>query len=52
MITKLYDKIKKIIYENYKFILGFFILFLAINIELPYYINSPGRIIDISKRLK
>lgn len=52
MITKLYDKIKKIIYENYKFILGFFILFLAINIELPYYINSPGGIIDISKKIK
>lgn len=52
MITKLYDKIKEIIYENYKLILGFFIILFAITFQLPYYINTPGGIIDISKKIK
>ena len=50
MLTKLYDNIKKIIYENYKLILGFFVLLILFTIKLPFYINTPGGVIDISKK--
>ena len=52
MLTKLYDNIKKIIYENYKLILGFFVLLILFTIKLPFYINTPGGVIDISKKIK
>lgn len=51
MINKLYEKIKSIIKENYKFLVVLIILGVVLNIKLPYYIYSPGGLIDVSKRI-
>lgn len=51
MIKKIYEKVKQIIKDNYKFIL-FLILFLTIlNIPMPYYIDTAGGLIDVSRRV-
>ena len=52
MLNKLYDKIKEIIYQNYKIILLFFVTLFILTFQLPFYINSPGGIIDISKKIE
>lgn len=52
MLNKLYVQIKKIIKENYKFLLILIFLFLIVTFELPYYIDTPGGLIDVSKRLE
>ena len=45
------DKIFKIIKESYKYILVFLVLFLICTYKLPYYIESPGGIINTDKRI-
>jgi PDZ domain-containing protein len=52
MLNKLYDKIKEIIYLNHKLILSFFILLSILTFHLPFYINTPGGIIDISQKIE
>ncbi len=52
MFTKLYETIKKYIKKEYKFILTILIVFLLMTIRLPYYIDAPGGIINISDRIK
>lgn len=52
MIIKLYEKIKKIIKDDYKFILEMIILFLVLTIKLPYYIETPGGLINIASRVE
>lgn len=52
MLNKLYDKIKLIIKQNYKFYLVLIFLFLLFTFELPYYIESPGGILDVSTRVE
>lgn len=52
MLNKLYAKIKNTLKEKYKIYLTFLILFLVITIELPFYLNVPGGLINISKRIK
>lgn len=51
MFNKLYVQIKTIFKENYKFLFGLFILFFIMTFELPYYIETPGGLIDVSKRI-
>ncbi len=51
MYNKLYEEIKKIIKNNYTFILSFIIAFLIVNVKLPYYINIPGGTSDITSRI-
>lgn len=51
MINKLYEKVKSIIKENYKFFLVLVVLGIIFNIKLPYYIYAPGGLIDVSKRI-
>ena len=51
MINKLYEKIKSIIKENYKFFVVLIVLGVVLNIKLPYYIYAPGGLIDVSKRI-
>ena len=51
MFNKVYVKFKKLIKENYK---SFFLLLLLCAImtyKLPYYIECPGGILDVSKRV-
>lgn len=52
MFNKLYDEIKKIICENYKFFIVMIVIVLLATIRLPYYVNTPGGIIDISSKIE
>lgn len=49
---KLYEKIKKIIREYYISILIVMISTIVFVIPFPYYINAPGGLIDMSKRIQ
>lgn len=51
MFTKVYDKIKKILRENYQFFIAFLVLYILLLFPLPYVIEAPGGIIDIGKRI-
>lgn len=51
-VKKILNKIKKILKENYKFIIVIFIILLSFNIRFPYYIDTPGGITDISEKIK
>ncbi len=42
---------KKIIKENWKFILLMIFIFVVTQVELPYYIEAPGGTINLSKRI-
>ncbi|MDD3341282.1 MAG: PDZ domain-containing protein [Bacilli bacterium] len=52
MFTKLYAEIKKILKENRIGICLFVLLLILFCIPLPYYIDTPGGAIDISKKIK
>jgi len=52
MLNKLYDKIKLLIKENYKYCLALIFLFLLLTFELPFYIETPGGILDVSTRVE
>jgi len=52
MFNKLYEEIKKYIKKEYKFLLALITIFLLFTIKLPFYIDMPGGIIDISKRIE
>lgn len=51
MFTKLYEQIIKYIKKEYKFLLTLLIILLIFTIKLPYYIDIPGGIINISDRI-
>lgn len=52
MLNKLYDKIKEIIKANYKYALILIFFFCLFTFELPYYIETPGGILDVSTRVE
>ncbi len=49
MFSKLYEKIKDYLKENYKFILFEIFVILILIIPLPYYVNTTGGIINVDK---
>ena len=51
MFTKIYEKIKEYIKKEYKFLTILLTIFLLFTIKLPYYIDMPGGIINISDRI-
>lgn len=51
MINKIYDNFRQTIKENYKLIITFIVLMIVFTIELPFYIEAPGGIIDINDRI-
>jgi len=51
MFTKLYETILKYIKKEYKFLITLLIILLISTIKLPYYIDMPGGIINISDRV-
>ncbi len=51
MINKVYDKIKKILKENYKFLITLVVLFLFFFYELPFVVYRPGGTIDLQSRI-
>ncbi|MEG2322245.1 MAG: PDZ domain-containing protein [Bacilli bacterium] len=51
MFNKVYVKIKNYLKQNIKFIIILLFIFFVMTFELPYYINTPGGLIDVSKRI-
>ena len=51
MISKIYEKMKKFIKDNYKDIIILFIVILIANCPLPYYIYTSGGTININDRV-
>ncbi len=51
MISKVYEKTKDYIKENYKALLILFIAILLVTVKLPYYISAPGGIINTKEKV-
>lgn len=51
MFTKIYDKIKNFMKENYKYILGLIVFYLILTYPLDYYIFTGGGISNINTRI-
>ena len=51
MFTKIYEKIKEFIKENYKGLIAIIIVILLFTIELPYSIYTPGGAVNLNKRI-
>ena len=51
MFSKVYDKIKNFIKENYKFLLSLIFLFIFFFYELPFVVYRPGGTVDLSERI-
>lgn len=52
MLKKIYDNTKNYIINNYKFLLTWIIIFILFTVELPFYIEKPGGIINVDDRIK
>ena len=52
MFTKIYERIKKFIKENYKELLIILIVFALFSYSLPYSIYTPGGMINLDKRIE
>lgn len=52
MFNKFYVKIKNIVKENYKYTIVLLLLFLLLTFPLPYYIETPGGILNVSTRVE
>lgn len=52
MINKIYEFLKKIIKENYKFLLTLLFLFFFFFFELPFVVYKPGGTIDLENRIE
>jgi len=51
MFNKVYEKIKEILRENYKLLIFMIIFIMLFNVRFPYYINTPGGLIDVTDRV-
>ena len=51
MFTKIYEKIKEFIKENYKELIILLAVVLLFTIELPYSIYTPGGAVDLNDRI-
>ncbi len=51
MFNKLYEKLKRFLQINWKFILSIIIIFGLFYIDLPYVIYAPGGTIDLENRV-
>lgn len=52
MLNKIYVKIKNYIKENLLFIIILITITIVLNIKLPYYINTPGGLMNVKNRIK
>ena len=48
---KIYEKLKTFIKEYYKIVILYTSIFLLFTVRLPYYIETPGGLIDTSKKV-
>ena len=51
MLNKIYEKIKKFILENYKFMIILIVLVFTFTYEFPYVVYTPGGIVNLEKRI-
>lgn len=51
MFTKIYEKSKNFIKENYKSLIILIIIFMVFTIELPYSIYTPGGAVNLNERV-
>ena len=52
MISKVYEKIKEILRNNYVYVILFFVLYVGLMFPVPYYVEAPGGIIDITDKVE
>lgn len=52
MFNKLYEKCKKYIVENYKFLISLVLIVALFTVELPYVIYVPGGIVELNDRIE
>ncbi len=52
MLSKLYEEIKKQMKQNYKFMVLFFILLFLFTVPLPYYVDTPGGIMNVDSKME
>ena len=52
MLNKIYDKTKNFIKKNYVYLIILIITGFIFHFPLPYYIDAPGGLIDVSERLE
>ena len=51
MLNKIYEKIKRFILENYKFMIILIVLVFTFTYEFPYVVYTPGGIVNLEKRI-
>ncbi len=51
VFTKLYEKIKNFIVQNYKFLLILIVLYFGFTYELPYVVYTPGGLVNLNERI-
>ncbi len=51
MFSKIYEKIKEFIKENYKCLIAIIIIYLLFTFELPYAIYTPGGAVNLNDRI-
>lgn len=52
MFNKIYSKLRKIIRENLFLVITSLIIVVVFNIKVPYYIESPGGLINLDNKVK
>lgn len=52
MLTKVYDKIKQFLNNEWKFFLLVVVISFITMFEFPYYIDTPGGLLDVSDRIE
>ncbi|MEG0825979.1 MAG: S16 family serine protease [Bacilli bacterium] len=52
MLNKIYVKIKTFLKENFIYIIFLILITCILNINLPYYINAPGKLINVQNKVK
>ncbi len=52
MLNKIYDKTKEFIKKNYIYLIILIVTGFIFHFPLPYYIDAPGGLIDVSERLE
>ena len=51
MFTRIYEKLKEFIKENYKGLIAIVVVFLLFMVELPYSIYTPGGAVNLNDRI-
>ncbi len=52
MFNKLYDAIKTLIKENYKFIIFLVVIVALFTVKLPFYIECPGGVLNVNDKVE